>query len=292
MPWRKTLASYLDEETACELMSMDTGMAAQLEEIRVRLGGKILWRFMAMSSSRGSAVTQERMDALIAALCGHARYAYEEQMALGYIPLPDGHRAGVIGRMSTGDNGCGRMSCITSVCLRIAREVHGVSKSIHSYLYTGEGRAGRVLLFGAPGCGKTTMLRDAARYLSDNIGLQTGVADERSELFACGANGCMDVLLGMKKAQAIPLLIRSMAPQVIICDEIGAEEDAQALMDAGRCGVGIVASAHADSITDIFKRPVLKHLLASGVFDFYVRLGRHGTCLGIYDRTGYALEEG
>ena len=142
---------------------------------------------------------------------------------------------------------------------------------------------GPLLILAGAGSGKTTVLRDAALWLS-RIGLRVAVADEREELFACETDGYrLDVLGGMDKAQALPMLIRTMTPQVIVTDELGRNEDALAVLDALRCGVGLIVSAHARSIKEAAERPVIRELFLQRAFDWCVLLGRRGHAEAVYD---------
>ena len=275
---------------------MDASQASRVQEIRLYVGremeaaaGRECIRF---PPARGPS----RMDELIAALCGYARYAREEQMAQGYLPLEGGHRAGVCGRMTRTPDGQLRMTDVTSVCIRIARSVPGASVGVRPHLTGAQSGVRRVLVLGPPGCGKTTVLRDAALYLAEECGLRVSVADEREELFvwermrAPGAR--LDVLGGVEKARAMRMLLRVMAPQVIVTDEIGRPEDVEALLDAARCGVGLLASAHAHDFDDVLRRPVLKTLYEAGAFDRYLFLGPYGKLVCACDESGRELTSG
>lgn len=291
--WRQTLYPYLLPQIADLLRALSAQDAARVTEIRFRVS-----RPVELAMDGGGRQTRLLLDAkdmedLLGALCAHSRYAYEAQMASGYIPLPGGHRAGVCGRAVSENGRFVRMSAITSVCLRIARPVPGASNPIRRHLIAPEGRALRVLLLGPPGCGKTTVLRDAALYLSDEKGLHVAVADEREELFPSlpegGQGKRLDVLAGADKAGAIMLLLRAMSPQVIVTDEVGRAEDAQALMEAARCGVGVLASAHADGLRGLMERPMLRALFEARAFERYIHLGPRASCLGAYDGDGKML---
>lgn len=289
MPWREALCARLTPRVAKRLRAMDGAEAARLTEIRLRLGGPVELVFGETAREEPPVVDRKEMDALLAALSGYALYACEGQMAEGYIPLGSGHRAGVCGRLVR-EEGTARMSGVTSVCVRVARHVPGASLALRPYLLDARGRPRRALILGSPGSGKTTALRDAAIHLSDEHGLHVAVADEREELFgACvppGAGRRVDVLAGAEKAAAVRMLLRAMAPEVIVTDELGRPEDVEALLDAARCGVGLLASAHADGMEDALRRPALRALIDARAFDCYLHIGARAALLGAWDERG------
>ncbi len=291
MSWREALGLRLPAPLAQTLRALPAQEAEGLEEIRLYAGRRAA--FVIGGQRRETDVTVEpaQMDGLLAALCGHALYRCEEQLAQGFIPLPGGHRAGVCGRMTREAGGVWRMGGVTSVCIRVCRSVPGASAPIRHLLLDASSAPRRVLLLGPPGCGKTTVLRDAALYLAEARGLRVAVADEREELFS-GAPCALDVLAGMDKAQAIMLLLRGMAPQVIVTDEIGRAADVRALLDASRCGVGLIASAHAGGVQDARRRPELRRMMEAGAFDRVILLARHGRVQAVCDTSGDEVKEG
>jgi len=287
-----SLYPRLTEELAALVRRMPDGEREALEEIRAYIHQPLELAFAGSRRRTNLVMDAKRMDSLLAALSGFALYRFERQIAEGYIPLPGGHRAGVCGAMVRLEDGRWQMKEVTSVCVRVARRIDGASAALRGHLFDPQGGVRRVLLLGAPGCGKTTVLRDAALYMAKHI--HVAVADEREELFAQGLD-CMDgvrldVLRGVDKARAFPMLIRSMSPKVIVCDELGREEDAQAMLDAARCGVGVLASAHADGLDGMLRRPALRHLFDMGAFDRYVHLGYHGSIRDVWDHQGRRLE--
>lgn len=291
--WRRELEPYLLPEVSRRLRELKKPEAAQVTEVRFRIC-KPIEIVMAGEGREWPPVMGEReMEELISLLCGRSRYAYEAQMALGYIPLLGGHRAGVCGHAVMENGSFVRMSAISSVCLRIARAVPDAGRTFFAHLLTADGRARRVLLLGPPGCGKTTALRNAALYLSDEKGLHVAVVDEREELFASGnkkgEGRRIDVLCGAPKAEGMLLLLRAMSPQVIVTDEVGRSEDAAALMETARSGVGLLASAHAEGMRGMLARPMLRRLFETRLFERYIELGKRASCLGVYDEEGKLL---
>lgn len=180
--------------------------------------------------------------------------------AQGYITAPGGHRIGLCGEAVCKDGAVTGIREVTSLCIRVARDFPGIGKNAANF-------GGSQLILGAPGWGKTTLLRDLAREIarSDTV----AVVDERGELFPRGfARGRrMDVLTGCPKAAGIDMALRTMSPCCIAVDEITAEADCRALIQAVGCGVRLLATAHASSVRDFRSRPVYRPLAESGIFD-------------------------
>ena len=202
------------------------------------------------------------------ALSGYSLAAHREELSQGFLPLPGGHRLGVCGV-----SGARGSLEITSLCVRVAHEVKDAGKALFPRI-----RGRHTLIIGPPGAGKTTLLRDLVRLYSLS-GIPVGVVDERGEIAACregrpqlDVGPFTDVASGQEKAKCILQLIRSMAPQVIATDEIGGTEDAQALAEALRCGVTVLATAHGRNMRDVEKRPGLAALCASNAFEAWIQL--------------------
>lgn len=152
-----------------------------------------------------------------------------------------------------------------------------------------------MLIIGAPGSGKTTLLRDLTRQMADTMSVQAALIDERGELAACvdgvpqlDVGASTDVLDGLPKAEAVPWLIRSMAPNVIAMDELSGAEDAACVMDAWACGASVLATVHGTALAETANRPALSPLFSRRCFDLYVLLSSEGggKITALHDRCG------
>lgn len=242
----------------------------QITELRLRIGARPLMRSVAGEEIFGERIRQQTLDKILSGLLKHSLYAWEDELGRGYFTLESGARVGVCGMFSQG-NGKTRLVSVQSMMLRVAREVRGCAERLTEIILK-NGRIQNTLILSPPGMGKTTLLRDAARLLSES-GKQVGIADERYEIAARrpGGQGMdvgerTDVASGLTKAQLLTGLIRSMAPQVVVTDEIGTKADAQAISEAARMGVSVIATAHAASLEDALKRRVLREILRNGAF--------------------------
>lgn len=271
----EAVVAYLGERARRTFAEMAGN--ALITDIRLRAGQapRAAWREGEISF--GDALTPETLMKVISAMLEHSLYAWENELGEGYFTLKNGCRAGVSGRYVLSEGKC-RLACVSSACVRIARERKGCARVLVKRLLA-RGAPTSAIILSPPGGGKTTLLRDAARLFSEH-GLNVGLADERGEL-AASRQGVMrldvgertDIAEGLPKALAIARLIRSMAPDVIVTDELGAPQDVVAVMEAARMGVSVLASAHAATLAQAAARPMLKHLLAEGVFPLVITLG-------------------
>lgn len=251
---------------------------SDLTEVRLRAGRPVQMVWTGGEALCGAPLGPEQLHAIVTALMDYSYYARESELNQGFFTLNDGSRVGVCGRIARNGADC-RMTEISSICLRIARSVPGCADGIMPAV---DGKRGlkSTLILSRPGLGKTTLLRDIARQLSE-AGRRVSLADERHELAACrmgmptlDVGPRTDVLDGCPRPLAIATLIRSMGPDVIVTDEIGGEGDAKALADAARCGVAVAASAHADSVEAALARSMLRAAIREGAFHNIVLLGR------------------
>ena len=176
----------------------------------------------------------------------------------GFLTVSGGHRIGLCGLALYRGGQMTGLREITSLCIRVARDFPGIAESAPM--------DGSVLILGAPGWGKTTLLRDLIRYRSK---LETvAVVDERGELFPSGFDTGIrtDILRGCRKAEGIEQVLRTMGPGCIALDEITAERDCEGIIRAAGCGVQLLATAHAGSMEEFLMRPVYRPLVEKKVF--------------------------
>lgn len=224
---------------------------------------------------------------LLDAVTRSSVYALEDAMREGFLPLPGGHRVGLVGEARIQGGQVHGFRHITGFNIRVNREVHGVCRPLLKHLIRTDGGIWSTLVISPPGAGKTTLLRDLIRTLSygePSYGLRphrVGVADERGEL-AGGYRGVAQNDLGPRadvvdmcpKRYALGMLLRAMGPEVLVTDEIGHPEDGQAVLDAVTSGVALICSAHGSSQGEIRRRPSIRPLLEAQVFAKIVVLSR------------------
>jgi len=188
-----------------------------------------------------------------------------ESMKKGYLTSKGGHRLGLCGLALYRNGQISGLREITSVCVRVARDFPGIAESAPT--------KGSVLILGAPGWGKTTLLRDLIRKRSSQETVV--VVDERGELFPDGFHTGLrtDILRGCRKAEGIQQALRTMGPGCIALDEVTAQEDCSALVRAVGCGVQLLATAHAGSLDEFLRHPVYKPLADKKVFQWILMLG-------------------
>lgn len=190
----------------------------------------------------------------------------------GFITAPGGHRIGLCGEAVVKDDVITGIQHISSLCIRIARDFPGIADKTQQF-------CGSVLIIGPPGCGKTTLLRDMLRIRSNTGQGAVAVVDERQEVFplvnkqfAFPVGKHTDVLTGCNKQKGIEIALRNLGPKTIAVDEISAENDCKALLQAGWCGVKLIATAHAGCKQDLYSRPIYKPLIETALFDTLIIL--------------------
>ena len=237
-----------------------------LQELRLRLGSPPELRTSKGSFCINGAVTEQDICFVINTASRYSPWA-AASAAKGYITAEGGHRIGICGEVVVVGGSITGIKNVSSLCIRVARDFSGIAVKTAKV-------QGNVLLLGPPGSGKTTLLRDLIRQISNSCDGSVAVVDERGELFPKGfeRGKRTDVLLGCSKADGVSMALRTMGPSCIAVDEITAKEDCCALVEAGWCGVRLLATAHASDSDDLRTRPVYRPLWESRLFETLIIL--------------------
>lgn len=228
-------------------------------------------------------------------MSGYSMYAYEDELRQGYFTLEGGHRVGIAGKTVVEGSKVKTMKYFSCLNIRIAHEKKNCGRKVLGKIIE-NGKICNTLIVSPPGCGKTTLLRDLIRLISDGFyyetmgrreyfpGMTVGVADERSEIGAA-VRGVptadlgirTDLMDGCPKHTGIFLLLRSMAPKVIAVDEIGSEKDFEAIRQAINSGCTILATAHGNNRMELEQKEIFAAFMREHFFERYIILsGRQG----------------
>ncbi len=217
-------------------------------------------------------------------LCGYSVYSHENEIRNGFVTIRGGHRVGLCGTAVLQGGIVTGIRDVSSMNVRIAREVPGSADRIFSLL--GEKMEEGLLIAGPPASGKTTVLRDIARQLSDGkrgTARKVAIVDERGEIAGTfrgeaqnDVGACCDVLNGYPKAEGILMALRSLSPQVVLCDELGTQSETEAVEQGLNAGVTIISSIHAGSLEELVRRKQAEDLLKTGAFGYVALLAGSG----------------
>lgn len=263
----------------CAARTVPEKQKREAEEFRLRMGRPMTILLpdgeLAPPGCPARPVNGEDLSAVLEIASHGSVHTVLEQLKNGFITVGGGHRLGICGSGVVRDGGVLNLRQLSSVAIRIAKEVRGSALEVLLQLYDG-GELQNTLIISPPGRGKTTLLRELIRCISDGEGvppLRIGVADERGELAAM-ENGMplmdvgarTDVMDGCPKEAGLLMLLRGMNPQVLAMDEVTAPQDLEALATAAGCGVRLLATAHGESLHELRRRPLYRKLMDEGIF--------------------------
>lgn len=286
----------------------------KLQEIRLRAGEPLLIVYdneeffaaengtMSKRKEEAYQVSAVELRNTLELLSNYSLYAYEEEIKQGFITIQGGHRIGLAGKVIMEKGTIKSVKYISFLNIRLAHEVKGCAQKVMPYLLDGQSIC-HTLIISPPRCGKTTLLRDMIRQLSngegESAGATIGVVDERSEIAACylgvpqnDVGIRTDILDCCPKANGMLMLLRSMSPQIIAVDEVGSREDIEAIEYVINCGCKLIATVHGSSIEDITSKPVLRSLVERKFFERYIILNNKasvGHIDKIFDSQGNQL---
>ncbi len=260
--------------------ALDRFSSGKPEEIRLRVGRTPTILFAdGERTFLQETVTEETLRRVLEKATSASVHTAAPALSEGYISYR-GVRVGVCGTAIIREHRFEGYRCVSSLALRIPRECRGLCRRELDVL-TREGFQ-NTLIIGRPGDGKTTVLRELIRAMSE-MGYRIGVSDERNELAACdGARAQFDlgsrsdVMTGLPKAEGAMMLLRGMNPQIIAMDEISRQRDLEAMRQIFGCGVGLLASAHGSCLSELRRREGYRRLLREGVFSWLLTVGKTG----------------
>ena len=268
-----------------------------VQEIRIKSGKPVILNLSYGEKVLDYRTTSEDLKFMMAKVSNYSLYAFEEEIKQGYITLKGGHRVGLAGECVISNGEVRTIKNISSLNIRICREIIGSSNKIMN-LITNNNRVYNTLIVSPPKCGKTTILRDIAKNISNGMykinlsGKKVTIVDERSEIAAC-YNGVPQMNVGIRtdildnclKKSGMIMAIRSLSPEVLVCDEIGTKGDLEALNMAFNCGVNIIATVHGYDINDVYGRAVFKDLIDNCILERIILLSNRkgaGTIEKVY----------
>ena len=269
-----------------------------IEEIRLNVGKKLRIIVQGKEIIKSYIVTNEDIKTIIQKISNYSLYAIEEEIKQGYITIEGGHRVGIAGQCVIENKMIKTIKHISSLNIRVAREIIGCSDKIMKYIFS-NGRIKNTLIISPPRCGKTTLLRDISRNISDGYsrlslkGRRVVIIDERSEIASC-YRGIPQMKVGERtdvydnclKSEGLIMAIRTMSPDVIICDEIGSKSDIDGIIMAYNSGVNVICTLHGNDIEDLYKREVFKNILSQGLIEKVIVLNSKngvGNIEAVYD---------
>ena len=287
-----------------------------IEEIRIRVDRPVILKYPeGKEDILDHVVTQNEILNILQSLCNNSIYSYQSQICDGYITLKGGHRVGITGNVAMKDGKITNVNYVSSLNFRIAREIIGASDEIFKEVITrinsqnnfknsnndtSNLEINNTLIVSKPGCGKTTVLRDLVRNIS-NMGFTVSLIDERGEI-ASMYKGIpqndiglrTDVMDNVTKSLGMKIAVRTMAPQVIVADEIGTEGDLEAI-NYGICsGVKGIFTAHGSDIAELRQNSTLNKLYEEKLFKRIIFLENRGKMGKVYylDRNMYKTVDG
>jgi stage III sporulation protein AA len=290
----------------------------KLQEIRLRMNAPLLIIYgnkeafvtedakMVDNPSRAVIITKNEIRETMEYISNYSLYAFEDEIRQGFITINGGHRIGIAGKIIIEDDMIKGMKHISFINIRLAHQVKGCADTVLPFLVNHQlNGIYHTLIISPPRCGKTTLLRDMIRQLSNGTeylaGMSVGVVDERSEIGACYMGTPQnelgirtDILDCCPKAKGMMMLIRSMSPQIIAVDEIGSKEELDAIDYVIGCGCKLIATVHGSSLEDIKSKPTLSELVKKKLFERYIILSNVkgiGHLEEIYDSEGKLLYE-
>lgn len=276
--WTNQIFRYLNEELCDAIKKLSTGVLSNISEIRIHSSGEVSVTlrdkniFLKKENSLDLKISKEQINEIFVKICNGTVYKFEKQICEGFITVDGGHRVGIAGTAVYENGKLVSVKDITALNFRISRQIKNASREIIGNIVC-DNRINSAIIASEPCGGKTTILTDLVRLLS-NMGKRCVVIDERGEICSMYL-GCPQkdigkltcVLDGYSKGEGMMIALRSLSPQVLICDEVGSSEEVDAMLEALNAGVPVITTAHASNEDELVSRPQLERLIDSGAID-------------------------
>ena len=280
-------ASVLPPELRGSVWKLEQRDQGRIEELRLRVGFPMSAVFQEGERSLGGSVVRpEHLEQLLELASRASVHAVLEQLCQGFLTIEGGHRIGLCGTVVQEGGQVRMLRNISSAAIRVAREFPGIAVEAAKALME-QGQLQSTLILAPPGAGKTSLLRDLIRVVSEGEEVparRVGVVDQRGELGAAfqgipqlDLGKRTDLLDGCSKAQGLMMLLRAMNPQVLAVDEVTAPEDVSAMIAAGGCGVALLATVHGNGREDLERRALYRELMGAGIFRRLVTIEGRGS---------------
>ena len=269
---------FLPDEIIKSINEFKENRKEFVEEIRIRVNKRVSLKYGQENIFINYVITKEEMDNILDRIFKGSRYTYQNEIVNGFVTIDGGHRVGLTGEVIIDDGNIININNISSLNIRISRMIRDVSTFLDEYIVD-DNSICNTLIVSIPGQGKTTILKDLIRRISDGKikglkNLNVSVVDERGELAhdtdkdgKVNLGERTDVISNISKDKGMKMLIRSMAPNVIVVDEIGTKEDVDAIKYAVTSGIKGIFTAHGDSFEKLLKSPILRELIDLNIID-------------------------
>lgn len=290
---------YLPGRIKSAAKKLDRRILAELEEIRLRAGKPVMLTLcgqdgfldengQVLRAPSGTLTAgAEELTEMVYKTCENSWYAFQEDINKGFITVRGGHRIGLVGTPVIENDRVINVKDISSLNVRVAREITGCGAPCAKHLIKGSRDIYNALIISPPGAGKTTMLRDIIRIISDGFppdftGLKVGTVDERGELAACyrgipqnDLGLRTDVIHGIPKREGMEMLLRGMSPNVIALDELGNPGDVSTVLQVMNGGIRMIATAHGYDVKQLKNRLGFRELFQAHAFERFVVLSEN-----------------